>query len=179
MQHKATDLDTPDPEWKYLSGFAIHEGQPRPLAKEPLGDLIVPRRGPTNALSPAAPTPDQVTQQPHPITNQNNEDVVPNRDEPPTTAVQAPTTQHVHEQGPQNNAVRQTRSGRVVMNTSQYSQSITQRSQGLVAWEVLVDQDERWMYRQCPHNMPCKRLWKTPLPSQLPVTQTSSTGTKR
>ena len=29
------------------------------------------------------------------------------------------------------------------MNTPRYNQSITQRGQGLVAWEVLVDQDER------------------------------------
>ena len=143
MQHKATDLDAPDPEWKYVSGFAIHKGQPRPLAKEPLGDLIVPRRGPINAPSPAAPTQEQVTQQPLPITNQNNEDMVPDGSEPPTTVAQAPPTQHLPEQGPQNNAVCQTRSRRVVTNTSRYNQSIMQRSQGLVAWEVLVDQDER------------------------------------
>ena len=142
VQHKATDLDAPNPEWKYLSGFAVHKGQPRQSAKEPLGDLIVPRRGPTNAPSPAAPAPERVTQQTLPITNQNNEDVTPNGEEPPTTVVQAPSTHHVPEQGPQNNAVRQTRSGRVVTNTSRYNQSVTQRSQGLVAWEVLVDQDE-------------------------------------
>ena len=54
VQQKSTDLDAPDPEWKYLSGFAIHKGQPRPIAKEPLGDLIVPRRGPTTAPLPVA-----------------------------------------------------------------------------------------------------------------------------
>ena len=143
VQHKATDLDAPDPEWKYLSGFAIHKGQPRPPAKGPLGDLIVPRRGPPNAPSPVAPTPGQVTQQPHTVTNTNNEDGAPNGAEPPTTVVQAPPTQHVPEQGPQANAVRQTRSGRVVTNTPRYDQSVTQRSQGLVAWEVMVDQDKR------------------------------------
>ena len=143
VQHKATDLDAPDPEWKYLSGFAIHKGQPRPSAKGPLGDLIVPRRGPPNAPLPAATTPGQVTQQPHPVTNTNNEDGAPSGAEPPTTVVQAPPTQHVPEQGPQASAVRQTRSGRVVTNTPRYDQSVTQRSQGLVAWEVLVDQDER------------------------------------
>ena len=40
-------------------------------------------------------------------------------------------------------AARQTRSGRVIRKTSRYNQSITQRSQGLVTWEVLMDQDER------------------------------------
>ena len=38
---------------------------------------------------------------------------------------------------------RQTRSGRIVRNTPCYDQSINQRNQGLVAWEVLLDQDER------------------------------------
>ena len=38
---------------------------------------------------------------------------------------------------------RQTRSGRTVRNTPQYKQSITQRDQGLVVWEVLLDQDEQ------------------------------------
>ena len=32
---------------------------------------------------------------------------------------------------------------RVITNTSHYDQSVAQRSQGLVAWEVLVHQDER------------------------------------
>ena len=131
VQQKATDLDAPDPEWKYLSGFAIHKGQPRPIAKEPLGDLIAPRRGPTTAPLPAAA--DQATQQPLPNTSQDNEDMVPNVDEPPMPVAQAPPTQQVPEQGPQNSAVRQTRSGRVVTNTSRYNQSMTQRSQGLVA----------------------------------------------
>ena len=40
-------------------------------------------------------------------------------------------------------AARQTRSGRVVHNTSRYEQSISQRNQGLVAWEILLDQDEQ------------------------------------
>ena len=35
------------------------------------------------------------------------------------------------------------RSGRVVRNTSRYEQSISQRNQGLVAWEVLLNQDEQ------------------------------------
>ena len=141
VQKKATDLDAPNPEWKSLSGFAIHKGQPRPIAKEPLRDLIAPRRGPTTAPLPAAA--DQATPQPPPITNQDNEDVVPNVDEPQMPVAQAKPTQQVPEQGPQNSAVRQTRSGRVVTNTSRYNQSMTQRSRGLVAWEVLVDEDDR------------------------------------
>ena len=45
--------------------------------------------------------------------------------------------------GPPMPAARQTRSGRTIRNTPRYDQSITQRDQGLEAWEVLVDQDEQ------------------------------------
>ena len=31
----------------------------------------------------------------------------------------------------------------MVCNTSQYEQSISQRNQGLIAWEILLDQDEQ------------------------------------
>ena len=31
----------------------------------------------------------------------------------------------------------------MVRNTSQYKQSVSQRNQGLIAWEVLLDQDEQ------------------------------------
>ena len=34
-------------------------------------------------------------------------------------------------------------SGRVICNTPRYKQSISQQSQGLVAWEILLDQDEQ------------------------------------
>ena len=37
----------------------------------------------------------------------------------------------------------QTRSGRVVRKTPRYDQSVGQCNQGLVAWEVLLDQDDR------------------------------------
>ena len=36
-----------------------------------------------------------------------------------------------------------TRSGRSVRPTARYQQSLAQREQGIVAWEILVDQDER------------------------------------
>ena len=42
VQKKPTDLDAPEPEWKYLSSFAIQKGQPRPSTNGPLGDLIAP-----------------------------------------------------------------------------------------------------------------------------------------
>ena len=82
-------------------------------------------------------------QQQQPNNNQDTEDIVPNLAEPPTPASPAPPPHQAPTQAPQNSAVRQTCSGRVVTNTPRYDQSMTQRSQGLVAWEVLVDQDER------------------------------------
>ena len=42
VQKKSTDLDAPEPEWKYLSGFAMQKGQPKPRANGPLSDLLAP-----------------------------------------------------------------------------------------------------------------------------------------
>ena len=61
-------------------------------------------------------------------------------------AVTVPPMAHEEQQpiaGPSMPAARQTRSGRTVRNTPRYEQSVTQREQGLVAWEVLLDQDEQ------------------------------------
>ena len=38
---------------------------------------------------------------------------------------------------------RPTRSGRVIKNTPRYDQSMSLRDQGIVAWELLIDQDEQ------------------------------------
>ena len=61
----------------------------------------------------------------------------------PLPAPQPVFTPPAPEQTPPPSAAHQTRSGRVITNTSRYDQSVTQRSQGLVAWEVLIDQDKR------------------------------------
>ena len=45
--------------------------------------------------------------------------------------------QPVPAQTPQASSSRQMCSGRVITNTSRYDQSVTQRNQGLIAWEVL------------------------------------------
>ena len=37
VQQKSTDLDAPEPEWKYLSGFAVQKGQPKSGVK---GSLV-------------------------------------------------------------------------------------------------------------------------------------------
>ena len=43
VQNKSTDLDAPDPEWKYLSGFAVRKGPTKGGAKGGLDGLLAPR----------------------------------------------------------------------------------------------------------------------------------------
>ena len=52
VQTKATDLDAPDPEWKYLSGFATKKGSTKSIIKGGLDGLLVPRRGVIATASP-------------------------------------------------------------------------------------------------------------------------------
>ena len=136
-------MDAPEPQWKYLSGFAIQKGQPKTRTTDPLGDLLALRRGPTTAPPLAMTIEDLTTQQQQPIMNQDVGDVAPVDTESPTPASAQSPNQQAPAQAPHDSAIRQTRSGRVVTNTPRYDQSMRQRSQGLVAWEVLVDQDER------------------------------------
>ena len=63
------------------------------------------------------------------------------QDPPPTQIPATPLHRPQSEQAVR--VTRQTRSGRTVRNTPRYEQSINQRDQGLVAWEVLLDQDDR------------------------------------
>ena len=142
VQSKDTDLDAPDPQWKYLSGFAERKNQPKERTTHPLNGLIAPRRGPTSAPQPATTTEDLTTQQ-QPVLQTDT-----GNGEPDEALAQAPVppelpTQQAPAQAPQEGTIRQTRSGRVVTNTPRYEQSVRQRNQGLVAWEVLVGQDER------------------------------------
>ena len=46
VQDKSTNMDAPEPEWKYLSGFAVKKGPPEPTGRGITDRLIVPRRGP-------------------------------------------------------------------------------------------------------------------------------------
>ena len=142
VQSKDMDMDAPDPQWKYLSGFATRKDQPKKRTTRPLEGLIAPRRVPTLAPQPAMTTEDLTTHQ-QPALHTDTGDV-----EPDDAVAQAPVppqlpTPQAPAQAPQNSPIRQTRSGRVVTKTPRYDQSVRQRNQGLVAWEVLVDQDER------------------------------------
>ena len=52
VQAKVTDLDAPDPEWKYLSGFATKKGATKSVTKGGLDFLLAPRRGAIASASP-------------------------------------------------------------------------------------------------------------------------------
>ena len=143
-----TDMDIPEPEWKYLSGFAIKKGRTDTDPKGALSTLLAPWRGATKVtMSPAPsqlpdeapngqPTVDTITE-----TLDGTDDLAdpaPHDTPGPTTAPEVPPVTE-----PPTPASRQTRSGRTIRNTPRYEQSVTQREQGLVTWEVLLDQDEQ------------------------------------
>ena len=146
VQQKSTDLNAPEPEWKYLSGFAVQKGQPKSGIKGSLDSLLAPRQGPsmTNMTSvPPVGTIQPRTQHQDlqiPAMDEGNAATAAGQTLPaPVTVPLAPVPQMIQPSA----TAHQTRSGRVIHNTSRYDQRLTQRSQGLVAWEVLMDQDER------------------------------------
>ena len=96
----STDLDTPEPERKYLSGFAIQKGQPKPSTNSPLRDLIAPRQGPTTSLPPALPPAEPTIQQPQPTIQSDLDDVVANTDDPMIPASPPQPAQQVTAQTP-------------------------------------------------------------------------------
>ena len=144
VQDKSTDMDAPEPDWKYFSGFAVKKGRPEPADRGTTNDLIAPRRG-TIATQHAHATPNldmhaDLPEEPeNPGTIETSDNL---QEDPPADNLLAPlmpglqTAQDVP-------PARQTRSGRIVRNTPHYDQSISQQNQGLVAWDVLLDQNER------------------------------------
>ena len=135
-------MDAPEPEWKYLSGFAVKKGPPEPVGRGPFDcspkgtddnkQLVSDARnsGPTSGTPEESAIPDA-----HEASEEQQEDQLPAQ--LPTTPLHGPQTEQ------DVTTARQTRSGRIVKNTPRYEQSINQRDQGLVAWEVLLDQDNR------------------------------------
>ena len=142
-------MDAPELEWKYLSGFVVKKEATKAGTKRALENLFAPRRGPARM----APMPPQLEIPDESHTHQQQDKTALNLDHNPIreTAPHFPTVpdQPTWNQGPQLHAeqsvpaARQTISGRVVPNTPWYEQSATQRDQGLVAWEVLLDQDDQ------------------------------------
>ena len=144
VQAKSTDLDTPDPAWKYLSGFATRKGATKTDAKGGLDGLLAPRRGAPAATNqpqaanlhdqPAGPIQDL----PMPLDSVDEANEHPSITEPA-----APAASPGPQQLPPPASTRQTRSGRVIKNTPRYDQSMALRDQGIVAWELLIDKDEQ------------------------------------
>ena len=145
VQDKSTDMDAPEPDWKYLSGFAVKKGRPEPAVRGITNSWITPRRGlitMTNSsatpgtVDPPANLPEEPTiQDANRTTDDQQED--PSSAHLPTTLLHAPQPEQAVP------IACQTRSGRIVQNTPRYEQSVNQCNQGLVAWEVLLDQDDR------------------------------------
>ena len=142
-------MDTPEPAWKYLSGFAIKKGAAEKSSTGTLTNLLTPRRGATKVAHDAAPPPipdgsplnqpgDEPSMEPFNETVDHAAPLPLEEAGPPDTSEQQQNTGQ-----PEPAAARQTRSGRTIRNTPRYEQSVAQRDQGLVAWEVLLDQDEQ------------------------------------
>ena len=144
IQAKSTDLETPDPAWKYLSGFATRKGATKTDAKGGLDGLLAPRRGASAAMNqpqaanqhdhPAGPIQDL------PMPLDNGDEV---NEHPAIAEPAAPAATPLPQQDPPPTSARQTQSGRVIKNTPRYDQSMALRNQGIVAWELLIDQDEQ------------------------------------
>ena len=142
VQDKSTGLNAPDPEWKYLSGFSTKKVTYNSFVKGGLDGLLSPRRGATADTSP----PRESTENDQPASHLQDlplpldTDVdVHNPPAPPQPV--APVATPLPQPEPHSVTACQTRSGRVIKNTPCYDQSISLRDQGIVAWELLIDQD--------------------------------------
>ena len=173
-------MDAPEPDWKYLSGFAVKKGRPEPAGRGISNDLIAPRRGPITTAQHSPTTPNLDTHadpQEEPAIPGANGTTDNLQGDPPTENQPAPllpglqTAQDVP-------PALQTRSGRIIRNTLRYDQSINQRNQGLVAWEVLLDKTIGRIYQRLNHSTRSKSRWKTPWLLRQRLTRTYCTGTK-
>ena len=126
-------MDIPEPEWKYLSGFAIKKDKTDKDPKGVLSTLLAPRRGATkvtNSLAPSQipdnapngqPTVEAITE-----TLDGTDDLAdptPPDTPGPTTAPEDPPVTE-----PPTPVSRQTRSGRTIRNTPRYEQSVNRAS---------------------------------------------------
>ena len=128
VSDKSTDLDTPEPEWKYLSGFTVRKGHTKPEGEGLMDRLLDPRRGPVTAMtkpsSHEAPNQPAEQQQEQPIPVFNKDTI--NLPEDPLPAHQPmPPLPHPQTAQPLP-AARQTHSDRVICNTPHYEQSVSQ-----------------------------------------------------
>ncbi|KAL7561622.1 hypothetical protein ACA910_001490 [Epithemia clementina (nom. ined.)] len=129
---KPTNYDSPPPIWKSLSRLVPgHHSKPETTAT--FHTRGIPDTTVTLPDGHGAPPVQEVTNEPLQDIPEF-EGALP--DDPPN--------QQENLQPPEapNLAQRTTRSGRIVKPTERYREGLEQRQQGLVAWEVLVDQDD-------------------------------------
>ena len=158
-------MDTPEPEWKYLSGFVIKKGATDKGSKGALTNLLTPPRGATKVTNDPAPPQipdesptnqqhDELTMEPFNEANDNTAPLPP--------AVTVPPTAHEEQQPialPSMPAARQTRSGRTVRNTPRYEQSITQREQAGKYYATKMSKNK---CRRRHHNTRYKKFAREP-----------------
>ena len=236
VQDKIADLDAPEPEWKYLSGFTVKKGHPDPAGRGITNSLIAPRRGPITMCN-SSPMPEMenapanVQEEPtipdvNGTTNNQQGDLspahqpttllhgpqpalsvptacwTPETEDAPADLQEEPTipdtngttknqqgdlspayqpTTHLHgpQPAPSVPTASQTRSSRIVRNTPRYEQSMYQWNQGLVAWEVLLNQEDTEDIPMAKSQYTIQRQWKTPLSLRQRITQTFCTRTKQ
>ena len=139
---KKTNFDTPKPDWKYLSKLLIKQQkksrQQQSTTMPEGGNLLWPIRATTSSSQHW--TTEAMDDQPQDQLNEpanldpmpQHEGGIPAQQQPPVPTNDAPPPTQ-----------RQTRSGRVIRSTTRFEEGMQQREQGIVAWEVLVDQDEQ------------------------------------
>ena len=129
VQDKPTDLDTPELEWKYLSGFTVWKGPAKSGVKGVMDSLLVPQRGPTMAtMMPSHPNePVQLSPNQQPdlqmlAVDNDNESNLPMPPLPAHQTVPQLPQPQLEQPLP---AAHQMCSGRVIRNTPHYEQSIS------------------------------------------------------
>ena len=119
VQDKPTDLDAPNPEWKYLSSFSVRKGPAKSGVKRALDGLLAPWRGLATATTMPLPQNDlQILT----VAKENEANLLTPPQPAPLTALQLPQLQ-LEQPLP---VAHQTRSSRVTQNTPRYNQSISQ-----------------------------------------------------
>ncbi|KAL7564555.1 hypothetical protein ACA910_013956 [Epithemia clementina (nom. ined.)] len=128
---KPTNYDTPPPTWKVLSQLV--QGPPVAQGKTLPSHVTQTLRATGNLSAPQPPVL-EVANEPLPD--------LPDLEGAPQVAQEAPPEPEPAPEPAPHPLKRTTRSGRVVQPTERYREGWEQRQQGLVAWEVLVDQDD-------------------------------------
>ena len=116
---KSTDFDAPDPEWKYLSGFAVRKDRAKPNSPGLIDRLITPRRGPviSGSNQPSNSSSDLFVDQQQDQTDPVMQDESTHHQEVAIPDTQPPTMLTQQQTDQTSPPIRQTHSGRVIRNT--------------------------------------------------------------